>query len=197
MHAAEEEVIRAVLTGDVDRYAELVDRYQAPAIRLAFSLLGNDEDARDAAQDAFVNAYRALGRFRGGATFSTWLFRIVINACKDLARRRAHQPRIAAGVGESDPASDGAGLFVDVADPTAGPSEQLANRELSRQLSDAIGVLPMKQRTAFLLRHVHGLSLTDTAEVMGCRVGTIKSHLFRATASLQRTLPPWVAPEGR
>lgn len=197
MHTAEEEAIRAVLGGDVDRYAELVDRYQAPAIRLAFSLLRNDEDARDAAQDAFVNAYRALGRFRGGATFSTWFFRIVINACKDLVRRRAHQPRITAGVGAPDPEDDGMCLFVDVDDPTADPSDHLANRELSRQLSDAIGVLPMKQQTAFLLRHVHGLSLTEAAEVMGCRTGTVKSHLFRATERLQRLLRPWVASEGR
>ncbi|MBI2496080.1 MAG: sigma-70 family RNA polymerase sigma factor [Candidatus Omnitrophica bacterium] len=79
----EEEVIQAVLRGDVDRYAELVDKYQAWARRVAFSLLGNYEDARDASQEAFVSAYRSLGRFRASAAFSTWLYRIVVNECKD------------------------------------------------------------------------------------------------------------------
>ena len=190
------ETIRAVLSGDVDRYAELIDKYQGPAIRVAFSFLGNYEDARDVSQDAFVSAYRSLGRFRAAAKFSTWLYRIVINACKDAYRRRARQPMVVAGVGERSADEDGGGgLFVDAADPSTGPGEQSANRELSRRLSAAIGELPMKQRTAFLLHHVHGLPLAEAATVMGCRVGTVKSHVFRATESLRDVLTPWLAQE--
>lgn len=188
--------IEAILNGEVDRYAELVDKYQAQALRLAFSFLGNDEDAKDVSQDAFVSAYRSLGRFRREAKFSTWLYRIVVNACKDVWKRRAHQPKTVAHVDE--PASDGAddGLFiVEVGDSAAGPSDQLANRELSATLSDAIRVLPEKQRTAFVLHHVHGLQLDEVASVMGCRSGTIKSHIFRATERLRTRLAPWIAQE--
>ena len=183
-------VIRAVLAGDVDRYAELVDKYQSQALRIAFSLLGHYEDARDASQEAFVNAYRSLARFRGTAQFSTWFYRIVVNACKDAYRRRARQPAVAAsGSGASEDA-----LF-EVADTAGSPQDALAQREASRQLSAAINRLPQQQRTAFVLHHVHGLPLADVAEVMVCRVGTVKSHVFRAAAALRVHLNGWMTQE--
>ena len=186
--------IRAVLNGDVDRYAELVDKYQNPALRLAFSFLGNYEDARDVSQEAFVSAYRSLGRFRQRARFSTWLFRIIVNACKDAQRRRARQPVVVASVGEPD--GDPDNLFVvDVADGAAGPGEHSAARELGARLTQAIRMLPMRQRTAFLLHHVHGCSLEEAASVMACRVGTVKAHMFRATESLRHSLGPWLTQE--
>jgi len=195
MDASDAQAIQAVLRGDVDRYAELVEKYQGPARRLALSLLGNDEDAKDVSQEAFVSAYRSLGRFRGDAKFSTWLYRIVVNECKDAYKRRAHQPRVVASVGEPDSEQDGPTLFIDVHDPAASPGDQLANRELGRRLSRAIEELPLKQRTAFVLHHVHGMALAEVAVVMGCRVGTVKSHVFRATAHLRTTLTPWVREE--
>ena len=190
------DAIRAVLHGDTDRFADLVNTYQAQAIRMAFSFLGNYEAARDVAQDAFVDPYRCLGSFRGHSRFSTWLYRIIINGCKDACRRRARQPAVAASVGDPDSVVADDGLFVvDVDDTAAGPSDQLANQELSRRLSDAIGHLPEKQREAFVLHHLHGLALEEVADVMGCRTGTVKSHVFRATASLRTSLHPWVSHE--
>ena len=193
---ADVRTIHAVVAGDIDRYAELVDRYQARVIRLAFSYLGNYEDARDVAQDAFVSAYRSLPNFRGAAKFSTWLFRIVVNRCKDAYRYRVRHPVAATAVGTVPGDRElGDGLFVDAPDPGPGPSEQSANRELGRRLTAAIERLPMNQRTAFLLHHVHGLPLEDAAAVMGCRVGTVKSHVFRATAALRQRLTPWLTQE--
>ena len=196
MADSDADTIRAVLAGDIDRYAELVDRYQDRALRLAFSFVGNFEDARDVAQDAFVSAYRSLGRFRGAARFSTWLSRIVINRCKDVHRARARHPVVAAGLGSAgdDPAADD-GLFMDAPDPCPGPGDQAVNRELSQQLTVAIRSLPMNQRTAFLLHHVHGVSVEEAAGIMGCRAGTVKSHLFRATSSLRERLTPWLTQE--
>jgi RNA polymerase sigma-70 factor (ECF subfamily) len=196
MADSDAETIRAVQSGEVERYAELVDKYQGPALKLAYSFLGNYEDARDVSQEAFVHAYQALSRFRGGARFSTWLYRIVVNACKDVHKRRARQPLVTARVG-TPPADDeaAASLFVDVADPGASPQDQLAARELGRRLSAAIGTLPLQQRTAFLLHRVHGLSLEEAAGIMACRVGTVKSHVFRATATLRTQLQPWLAQE--
>jgi len=191
------EAIRAVLNGDAERYAELVDRYQGPALRLAFSFLGNYEDARDVSQEAFVSAYQALGRFRASAKFSTWLYRIVINECKDAYKRRARQPMAASGLGGPDSEEDaGDGLFADAADPGAGPGDQLVARELSLALSAAIRDLPAQQQTAFFLHHVHGLPLEEAAGVMGCRVGTVKAHVFRATERLRVRLARWVNEEG-
>ncbi|MBI3321455.1 MAG: sigma-70 family RNA polymerase sigma factor [Candidatus Omnitrophica bacterium] len=198
MAGSDAETIQAVLRGDVDRYAELVDQYQGQAIRLAFSLLGNYEDAKDASQEAFVSAYRSLGQFRGGAKFSTWLYRIVVNECKDVYRRRARQPVASVSVGDPGAESqEDSGLFIEVDDPAAGPDEQAEQRELSQRLSRTIALLPMKQRTAFLLHHVHGLPLEEVAQVMGCRAGTVKSHVFRATEHLRNDLAPWLKQEGR
>ena len=197
MATQDAEVIQAVLAGDVDRYAELVDRYQRPALALAFSLLGNYEDAKDVSQEAFLSAYRALARFRGQARFSTWLFRIIVNECKDTFKQRARRPMAVASVGPSEAFSeDETSLFVDVDDPAAGPRERLAQRELAGRLADAIGTLPMKQRTAFALHHLNGLPIEEVATVMGCRVGTVKSHLFRAMEHLRVQLAPWVGQEG-
>ena len=190
------ETVRAVLAGELERYAELVEKYQEPAIRMAFSLLGNYEDARDVSQDAFVRAYQALARFRGASTFSTWLYRIIVNACKDAGRRRSRQPETGLRAREApvDDAERDDPLF-DAADHAATPSEQAANEELGHRLSSAIRKLPMKQRTAFLLHHVHGLPLAEVAMVMACRSGTVKAHVFRATASLRVALDPWLAQE--
>ena len=197
MADSDAETIRAVLHGDVERYAELVGRHQGAALRLAFSFLGDYEDARDVSQEAFVSAYQALGRFRAASKFSTWLYRIVVNECKDVYKRRARQPMAASGLGRPDPeAGAGDGLFVDVADPGAGPGDQLASREFALALSDEIQTLPAQQRTAFLLHHIHGLPLEEAAGVMGCRVGTVKAHVFRATERLRGRLARWVNEEG-
>jgi RNA polymerase sigma-70 factor (ECF subfamily) len=195
MAQSDTDTIKAVLDGNVDRYAELVDKYQQQALKVAFSLLGNYEDARDVSQEAFISAYRSLGRFRSRAKFSTWLYRILINECKDFYRRRARRPLVVARLEASDPEADGTCLFVEVDDPAADPREQVANRELGRQLSSAIEALPMKQRTAFVLRHLHGLPLEEVAEAMRCRLGTVKSHVFRASQQLRARLSPWLRKE--
>lgn len=193
MADADIQVIIAVLGGDVDRYAELVDRYQTPAYHLAYSLLGHAEDARDASQEAFLRAYQSLAQFRRQAKFSTWLYRIVVNKCMDMARQHAKRirPQLVAG---DEPGEDGS-WFLDVPDPAAGPGERTMNRELARRLSQAIATLPMQQRTACALHYLQGCSLAEAAGIMRCRLGTVKSHLFRATARLRTQLGPWLKEE--
>ena len=194
MEQADAEAIAAVLAGSVNRYAELVDRYQGLVFRLAVSLLGNSEDAKDASQEAFVSAYSCLGRFRGQAKFSTWLYRIVVNECYDAMRRRRHQPAVMTTLPQwSDDSEEP--IFLDLNDEKADPSQQMSNKELAQGLSNAIGKLPMKQRTVFVLHHLHGMTLAEVAEVAHCRLGTVKAHLFRATASLRLELAPWLNEE--
>lgn len=185
--ASDEDVIAAVLSGETERYAELVTRYQRAARALAFSLVGNLEDAKDLSQHGFVQAYTHLARFRRQARFSTWLYRIVVNACMDFLRRRARRPRVVDWTG---PASPGDEELFEVADPGRSPSEVAADRELGRQLHAAITALPERQRLAVVLHHVHGLPLEQAAAIMDCRVGTVKAHLFRACETLRERLRP-------
>ncbi len=193
--ATDEEILGAVRGGEVERYGELVERYQLAACKLAYSFVGNFEDARDLAQNAFVQAYRALGRFRGGSRFSTWLYRIVANECKDFFRRKARQPAMVSLRSEADPPEEAPELF-ELADPRQDPRQAAADRELAGRLADGLGRLPMKQRTAFLLHHLHGMSLEEVSEVMGCRLGTVKAHLFRAAHGLRGLLEPFLSAGG-
>lgn len=194
MPSVDEDAIRAVQRGSIDRYAELVQRHQAAALRLAYSLLGNYADAEDAAQDAFVSAYQALKRFRGHAKFSTWLYRIVVNKCQDRLRQRGRSAWLvpSGNGGESDEGS----FFEEAQDPTADPGERLQHREVAARLGTAIGQLSSQQRAAFVLHHLQGMTIEDAAEMMGCRVGTAKSHLFRAVAHVKRFMEPWVSVGG-
>jgi len=185
--SSDSDVIKAVLRGEIERYAELVDRYQRTAIQVAFSFVGNYEDAKELSQNGFVKAYQHLRWFRGQAKFSTWLFRIIVNECKDFFRRRGRQPTVVAL--SPDPDVDGQALF-DVVDSGADPRDELANKELASTLTKAIEGLPMQQRTAFVLHHLHGMALEELSDVMRCRVGTVKSHLFRATERLRTVLSP-------
>ncbi len=190
--ASDDEVIEAVLHGDIDRYAELVTRYQAAAWRMAYSFVGNLEDAKELSQNGFVKAYQHLGQFRGRSKFSTWLYRIVANECKDFFKRKARQPAVVSL--DPDPERDDPVLF-DLADDAGGPRDVLANRELATELGMAIQQLYGNQRAAFILHHLNGLSLEETAHIMGCRVGTVKAHLFRACEKLRIHLTPYVTME--
>ena len=185
----DEEIIEAVLQGEVDRYAELVTRHQSATWQLALSLVGNWDDAKELSQNGFVKAYRHLRTFRREAKFSTWLYRIVVNECKDFLRRRVRHPQVVALL--PDPETDGVVLF-DVADPTRNPGEIAVEEEFAMQVSDAIKQLPLQQRTAFVLHHLQGLSLEEVAGVMRCRIGTVKAHLFRACEHLRLRIAPYV-----
>ena len=195
--ATDTEVIDAVLRGDKDRYAELVTRYQLATWKLAYGFVGNFEDAKELSQNGFVKAYHHLRQFRGRSKFSTWLYRIVVNECKDFFKRKARRPRLVSLVPNPGADSDDDQPLFEVADPAGDPSDSLATRELAAHLSEAIHVLPMKQRTAFVLHHLNGLSLEEASQVMGCRVGTVKAHLFRACEQLRIRLAPYVRLETR
>lgn len=188
-------IILAILDGETERYAELVDKYQEKSLYMAFSFLGNYEDAKDVSQDAFVSAYKALGRFRAGSKFSTWLYRIVVNKCKDVYRKRSRVVQSSYIIGTPD-SDESPGLFIEVDDDSIGPSEIVSNRELALAISKAVETLPLKQRTAFVLHHIHGLSLEEVSGIMHCRVGTVKSHVFRSVTQMRNHLSPWLAQEG-
>lgn len=187
--ASDAEVIDAVLRGEIDRYAELVMRYQQAAWKLAYSFVGNWDDAKELSQNGFVKAYRHLRTFRQQAKFSTWLYRIIANECKDFFKRNSRRPRLVSPPEVLD--TDDPVVF-EAADPGGDPSDILAARELARCVQQAIGALADRQRTAFVLHHLNGLSIDEVAGVMGCRAGTVKAHLFRACEHLRAHLAPYV-----
>ncbi len=184
--ADDAEVIEAVLRGESDRYGELVDRYQLAAWKLAYGLVGNFEDAKELSQNGFVKAYRHLRQFRGKSRFSTWLYRIIVNECKDFFKSKTRQPLLVS-LSCGDPETDEPILF-ETADPAGDPRDVMENKEMAKKISRAIQMLPLKQRAAFVLCRLNGLSLAEAAGTMGVRLGTVKAHLFRAMENLRENI---------
>lgn len=167
--------------GDESAFAELVSRYEHKVYSLAFRMTGNHDDAQDLAQDVFVKVYHSLNRFRGEASFSTWLYRVASNVCLDSLRRRGRRPAVsldAASVG--DPSA--------VGDPRPGPQAAAEANEVQAALQAAIASLSPKHRAMVVLRDVQGMSYEEVAYITGCALGTVKSRLSRARESLRGTL---------
>ena len=177
--ASDQVLVRAAQDGDVDAFGELVGRHQAAMFRLALRMLGSHADAQDVVQDAFVKAWRSLGRFRGQSAFSTWMYRITTNGCLDaIAARRptAELPEERTSGGD------------DVA-RTAERHERVA------LLLAAIGQLPGDQRAALVLRDVQGLSYQEVADVLEIQLSTAKTRVHRARRRVVDLVVDLVGPE--
>lgn len=167
--------------GDPGAYDQIVGAYQDRIYSLAYRITGNREDASDAAQDAFLKAYRHLRAFGGRAAFSTWLHRIAVNAALDIVRRRPHQPLVP--------------LEMDVGDPVEDPAERVVRRDVQRRIHRAIAGLPLEQRTAIVLRDLHGHSYEEIASMLQIPLGTVRSRISRGREMLRAALAD-LAPAG-
>jgi RNA polymerase sigma-70 factor (ECF subfamily) len=166
--------------GDLHAFNELVVEYEGLVYNVCYRILGQQQAAEDAAQDAFVNAWRNIGSFRGEA-FRPWLLRIAANLCRDELRRRGRRPSSsldsALEAGVPEPQDD---------DPA--PEQMTLNAELRSQLQAALAQLPEDQRTAVVLCDVEGLDYTEIASVMNTSLGTVKSRIARGRLKLRELL---------
>lgn len=174
--------IRQVLAGDREAFGRLVACYARRVHDLARRILRDPVEAEDAAQQAFLNAFRALDRFDPRRPFRHWLLRITTNLCRNRLVARAHRPT-PLGVGAED--DDRPSLV-----PAARPAPDPDDRPDAGRVRAALDALPDTYRTAAVLRYVHGLDLAAIAEVTDTPLATVKTHLHRARAVLQRTLAP-------
>jgi len=175
---SDEVLLRAHADGDPDAFAEILRRHRDRLWAVAVRTIGDREEAADALQDALLSAHRAAARFRGDAAVTTWLHRIVVNACLDRMRRRQAHPTV--------PLLDG----TDRANPddrrTGGvePVAPAPDHDTALVVRDALDRLPAEQRVALILVDVQGYSVAETAEIMGVAEGTIKSRCARGRARL-------------
>ena len=182
MVATDEELVAKSMDGDVESFNQLVLRWERPIYALAYRVIGRDEDARDVAQETFLRAFRALPGFKGQAKFSSWLYRIALNLCRDWIRRKKRTPLVEMPEG------------VDVAELAAeqGPVESIedlvARQEMSRVVADAMKLLPDEQRTAIVLKEYHGLTFQEIADLQGCPLSTVKTRLYQGLSVLRRQL---------
>jgi RNA polymerase sigma-70 factor (ECF subfamily) len=182
MASTDEELVARSRGGDLDSFNQLVLRWERPIYALAYRVIGREEDARDVAQETFLRAFRALSGFKGQAKFSSWLYRITLNLCRDWIRRERRAPVAQApeGVDLIELASE--------AEPVESIEDLVARRELGRAVAKAMAMLPEEQRTAIVLKEYHGLTFQEIADLLDCPLSTVKTRLYQGLGVLRKQL---------
>jgi RNA polymerase sigma-70 factor (ECF subfamily) len=182
MASSDEELVARSMGGDLDSFNQLVLRWERPIYALAYRVIGREEDARDVAQETFLRAFRALSGFKGQAKFSSWLYRITLNLCRDWIRKERRTPVSQApeGIDIIELAGEG---------PPTETIEQLVGRkQLGRAVSKAMAMLPEEQRTAIILKEYHGLTFQEIADMLDCPLSTVKTRLYQGLSVVRKQL---------
>ena len=178
----DEELVARSMGGDVDSFNQLVIRWERPIYALAYRVIGREEDARDVVQETFLRAYRSIGGFKGQAKFSSWLYRIALNLCRDWIRKKKRTPVMQAPEGV-----DVIEMAADVG-PTESIEDLVARKALSEVVARAMAVLPDEQRTALILKEYQGLTFQEIADLLGCPLSTVKTRLYQGLLVVRREL---------
>jgi RNA polymerase sigma-70 factor, ECF subfamily len=184
---SELDLVKRCQAGQADAFDELVVRYRTRIFGMIYSMVHNEQDAWDLAQDSFVKAWKSIKRFRGQSSFYTWIYRIVMNVTIDWLRKKQIK-----GAGaefddsiqlrEIDPASK------TVPKPDALPFENVQRSEIRTQIDHAIGQLTPEHRAVILMKEIEDMQYHEIAEALGCSIGTVMSRLFYARKKLQGLL---------
>ena len=178
----DEDLVARSIGGDLDSFNQLILRWERPIYALAYRVIGREEDARDVCQETFLRAFRALPGFKGQAKFSSWLYRIALNLCRDWIRRRRRSPLVELPEG------------VDVAElatehgPVESVEDLVSRKELSEVVAEAMALLPEEQRTAIILKEYHGMTFQEIADLQSCPLSTVKTRLYQGLSVLRRNL---------
>jgi len=182
MPRTDEELVALSIGGDVESFNQLVLRWERPIFALAYRVIGREEEARDVVQETFLRAFRGIGKFRGQAKFSSWVYRIALNLCRDWIRRERRAPIL--------PTPEG----VDVVELAAeqGPVESIedlvARNDMSKVVADLMTRLPEEQRTAIILKEYHGMTFQEIADLQRVPLSTVKTRLYQGLNVLRRHL---------
>ena len=183
------ELLQRVLDGDGTAYRGLVEKYQTRIYQVVYGIVRNPEDARDITQDAFVKAYKNLGKFRLESSFYTWIYRIASNLAIDLTRKQKRR-QTTSGFDESIATKDGDGMMLEQHTHDS-PRKVVERKELYGLIMDALDKLPGEQKQIIVLREVEGMSYKEISDVMEIPEGTVMSRLYYARKKLQKILGPY------
>ena len=180
MSSTDEELVARSIHGDADSFGELVRRWERPIYALAYRTIGREEDARDVCQETFLRAFRALPALRGQSKFSSWLYRIALNLCRDWMRRERRTPLVQFA-DDTDPVEAAA-----AAQPSESIEDLVARRNLTQMVERVMAGLPDEQRTVIVLKEYHELTFQEIADLIGCPLSTVKTRLYQGLAVLRR-----------
>jgi RNA polymerase sigma-70 factor (ECF subfamily) len=180
MGRSDEELVEACQAGEASAFDVLVARWEDRIRGAAFRFLGSEEEARDVAQEAFLKAYRALDGFKGEARFSSWLYQIATNLCRDRLRRRRTRATVSLeGLEETGTA---------MVETRPGAHERLLERDLAQAVRRAIHALPEEQREVVILKEYQELTFLEIAQALDVPVSTVKTRLYRGLGQLRLRL---------
>ena len=179
MAPSDEELVEAFQRGDRSAFDTLVQRWDRKIQGAIYRVMGSDEEARDLCQEAFLRAFRGLGTFKREARFSSWLYQIALNVCRDRLRRRKGRTQVSLDELEADPA-------VIVTGPTA--LDLVERSDLARAVAKAMESLPTEQREVVILKEYQGLTFPEIADVLDVPVSTVKTRLYRGLDLLRHRL---------
>jgi RNA polymerase sigma-70 factor (ECF subfamily) len=182
MGPADEALVAAFQGGDYSAFDRLVERWERKIFGAVYRILGSEEDARDICQEAFLKAFRGLGGFRGQARFSSWLYQIALNLCRDRMRRRRGKVWISLDSAEPEDAERTA--------VASAPSalEIVEAQDLSRTVAAAVAALPVDQREVIVLKEYQDMTFQEIAAVLGVPLSTVKTRLYRGLGQLRQRL---------
>ena len=182
MACTDEELVSRSVSGDHDSFNQLVVRWQRPIFALAYRVIGHEEDARDICQETFLRAFRCIKGFKGEAKFSSWLYRIALNLCRDKNRSAQRSPL--------NKVSDDVDVLDLAPANVAGSSleDQVGWSELGNEVSRAMMTIPDAQRTAIVLKEYHGFTFQEIADSQGCPLSTVKTRLYKGLTHLRQEL---------
>ncbi len=186
-------LVKRVRSGDQRAFKLLVERYQRKVYAVALGMLKDKEEAMDVSQEAFVKVYKYLDHFKGDSSFYTWLYRITVNICIDVMRRKGSSggqmeefdESIATDLGEARIGALGSRLGTN-------PQKSALRRELAEKIQEALAAVPEKHRAILLLREVEGMSYEDLSRTLDIPKGTVMSRLFHARAKVQKILSEYL-----
>ena len=182
---AEWELVQRAKQGDEESFAALVEQNQGRIYNLALRMTGNPDDALELSQEAFLNAWKGLGKFQGDSSFATWLYRLTSNVCIDFLRREKRRNALSMTISLDD---EEEARQAELPDERFSPHVEAERRERQETLRAGLSTLSAEHRRVLILRELEGLSYGEIAQVLGLEEGTVKSRIARARLALRNYL---------
>ena len=179
------ELVQRAKQGDEDSFAALVEQNQGRIYNLALRMTGNPDDALELSQEAFLNAWKGLGKFQGESSFATWLYRLTSNVCIDFLRREKRRTALSMTISPDD---EEEARQAELPDERFSPHVEAERRERQEALRAGLNTLSAEHRRVLILRELEGLSYGEIAQVLGLEEGTVKSRIARARLALRNYL---------
>jgi len=181
-------LVRAIQAGDMAAFDQMVVKHKDKLFNMVYWFLGDYQEANDCSQEIFIKVFKSIKKFRSESSFSTWLYRIAINTCKNRLKSSAYRWKKKTVPLENPESSKGGNLSYKIHNDSPSPANELEKKERLMMIQKAINALPQEQNRVIVLRDIQGLSYQEIVDLTGLNLGTVKSRLARARLELRNKL---------